>query len=84
MSATTGPGWSGRLYLRLAPRDVAMLRYLLEAHDNLGYLTMVDRFGAVAKICFAPGAEESVRDFLAEVGETLRLEEINVALPAKP
>ncbi|MBF0515041.1 MAG: DUF4911 domain-containing protein [Desulfovibrionaceae bacterium] len=65
--------WSRRLYLRLAPRDVAMLRFLIEAYDNLAYVTIVDRFAAVAKISFAPGAEKAVRRFVADAGQTLRL-----------
>jgi len=68
------PAWSQRLYLRLAPYDVAMLRFLIEAHDNLAYVTIVDRFSAVAKISYAPGSEKAVRRFLADAGETLRLE----------
>lgn len=73
--------WSQRLYLRLAPRDVAMLRFLIEAYDNLAYVTIVDRFSAVAKITFAPGSEKAVRRFLADAGETLRLEVLAVGDP---
>jgi len=77
-SRNAAPAWSRRLYLRLAPYDVAMLRFLIEAYDNLAYVTIVDRFAAVAKISFAPGSEKAVRRFLADAGESLRLEEIDI------
>jgi hypothetical protein len=72
----TPPAWSHRLYLRLDPYDVAMLRFLIEAYDNLGYVTVVDRFAAIAKITYAPGNEKAVRRFLADARATLRLDEV--------
>ncbi|MEG6504676.1 DUF4911 domain-containing protein [Nitratidesulfovibrio sp. 1201_IL3209] len=37
------PRESSRLYARVAPRHIAMFRFLLEAQDNLGYMTVLDR-----------------------------------------
>lgn len=37
------PRASARLYARIAPRHIAMFRFLLEAQDNLGYMTVLDR-----------------------------------------
>lgn len=37
------PRASSRLYARIAPRHIAMFRFLLEAQDNLGYMTVLDR-----------------------------------------
>lgn len=37
------PSASSRLYARIAPRHIAMFRFLLEAQDNLGYMTVLDR-----------------------------------------
>ncbi|MDR3043772.1 MAG: DUF4911 domain-containing protein [Desulfovibrio sp.] len=37
------PHESARLYARIAPRHIAMFRFLLEAQDNLGYMTVLDR-----------------------------------------
>ncbi|WP_035067368.1 DUF4911 domain-containing protein [Nitratidesulfovibrio termitidis] len=37
------PRTSARLYARIAPRHIAMFRFLLEAQDNLGYMTVLDR-----------------------------------------
>lgn len=60
---------SGRLYLRLPPPEVALLRFLLEARDNLALPTVVDRFAAVVRLLYAPesaaAVEAFVRDFAA-------------------
>lgn len=37
------PRASSRLYARIVPRHIAMFRFLLEAQDNLGYMTVLDR-----------------------------------------
>jgi len=64
------PAWSGRIYLRLKPGDIAVLKFLLEANDNLAYLSTVSPHTAVARLVFAPNQEGEVREFL----ETVALE----------
>lgn len=59
--------WSSRIYLRLKPGDIAVLKFLLEANDNLAYLSTVSPHTAVAKLVFAPGQEDEVREFLGSV-----------------
>jgi len=60
---------SQRLYVRLASQHVALLKFLLEARDNLALPTVVDRFAAVVRLLYAPEAaaqvEAFVRDFAA-------------------
>ena len=62
------PAFSSCLYVRLAPRDVAMFRFLLEAEDNLAYMSTVDRWASVARVTFSPHQENALRACL----ETLR------------
>ena len=50
------PQASGRLYVRLLARHVALLRFLLEAEDNLALPTVVDRFAAVVRLQYCPGS----------------------------
>ncbi len=63
------PTRSARLYLRLAPKDIALCRFLLEARDNLGYLTVLDRSAAVLELVHSPGQAREVREALAEMAE---------------
>jgi hypothetical protein len=63
------PTRSARIYLRLAPKDIALCRFLLEARDNLGYLTVLDRSAAVLELVHSPGQEREVREALEDMGQ---------------
>lgn len=63
------PRYSGRLYCRIDPSRVHMFRFLLEAEDNLGIMTVVDRWGAVLMLRFSPQQERELREFLAGMQE---------------
>lgn len=58
---------SGRLYVRLLPRHVALLKFLLEAEDNLALPTVVDRFAAVVRLAYAPQAAARVEAFVRDL-----------------
>jgi hypothetical protein len=62
------PEASRRLYVRLLPRHVALLKFLLEAEDNLALPTVVDRFAAVVRLQFCPEADGQVEDFVRDLG----------------
>ena len=65
------PRFSACLYVRLAPRDVAMFRFLLEAEDNLAYMSTVDRWTSVLRITFSPHQETALRRYLETLREKL-------------
>ena len=67
---TGGTVWSERLYVQIDPARVHMFRFLLEAEDNLGYMTVVDRWRAVLQVTFAPGQEREMRACLAAIART--------------
>lgn len=46
--------WSERVFLEIDPGNVHMFRYLLEAYDNLGYMSVVDRWRAVLRVSYSP------------------------------
>ena len=65
------------LYLRLARADVAMFRFLLEAHDGLAMFTSLeaDPLGnEVLCLRFAPGAKPNVLRFLESARTEFALE----------
>ncbi len=70
------PRFSSRLYVRLAPADVAMFRFLLEAEDNLAFMSTVDRWASVLRVTFSPHQEDEVRRHLAAMRETIAFEEV--------
>ena len=67
------PGRSGRLLIRVAPADVALFRFLLEAYENLALFTVLERRTALLKVMFSPRQEKTVRAALAEIGESVPL-----------
>lgn len=44
-----------------------MLKFLLEANDNLAYLSTVSPHTAVARLVFSPDQEGEVREFMESV-----------------
>lgn len=57
--------------MRLAPRHLALLKFLLEGYGHLGILSAVDRHKAVAKLSYSPDSEQEVQAFLDEAGQTV-------------
>lgn len=80
MTQAPRPLLSGRAYVRLAPRDEALFRFLLESYDNLGTATVIDRKAAVLLVRFAPGDERRARAALTQMAETIALEFLPVGL----
>ena len=65
---------SFRLLVRLAPEDVAMFRFLLEAMDNLAGFTVLDRKEALLKVFGSAHQEQAIFNALREMGESLKLD----------
>lgn len=68
------PTRSRRLYLRVERSDLAKLKFLLEACDNLGYLSVLDRFEAVALLTCSPDQEDEARRFLDSIQAVVKVE----------
>ena len=67
------PQRSGRIYVRIRPSLVHLFRFHLEAMDNLGIMTIVDRWDTVLMLRFSPHQEQEAREFLATLEEPLGL-----------
>lgn len=76
------PHRSKRIYLRMAAEDIAFFKFILESHDNLAYLSVVDKYSAVLELVHTPGTERETRDFLKTMRGTVDFTEIT--LPARP
>ena len=72
------PRFSSCLYIRLAPKDVAMFRFLLEAEDNLAYMSTVDRWACVLRVTFSPHQEAAVHRYLATIRAKIDFEEVGL------
>ena len=69
--ALAAPKMSGRLLVRLAPKDTAIFRFLLEAYDHTAYFTVLESKTALLKIVFSPHLERETRAALAEMAQSL-------------
>lgn len=72
------PMISSCLYVRLAPADVAMFRFLLEAEDNLAYMSTVDRWASVLRVTFSPHQQKAVQEYLETMREQIVFEIISI------
>ena len=73
------PSWSERVFLEINPHDVHMFRYLLEAYDNLGYMSVVDRWRAVLRVSYSPHQRREFLEILDDIRET-----VNFSMLASP
>jgi len=67
------PRASLRVLVRLAPHDVGMFRFLLEAYDNLAYFTVLDAREALLSVVYSPHQEDAARRALEDIGGRLPL-----------
>ena len=70
--------WSKRLYLYLQRKDIAYLRFILESHHNLAYISILDKYEAVAQVTFAPGQKKEVLAFLNGLAEEIEIEVLDL------
>ncbi len=65
------PPRSERLYLRMPPERIALFKFLLEGHDSLALLTVVDRCASVVRLLYPPERRSEVDAFLDAVGDDI-------------
>lgn len=68
------PQFSARLYIKLEPSLTRLFRYLLEAYDNLGYSSVIDRKACILKLVYSPLQEKEFLAALAEMRGSLEFE----------
>lgn len=62
---------SAVLLIRIAPRDVGLFRFLLEARDNVALFTVLDPRMALLKLLFSPHQTAEVHAALADMAALL-------------
>ena len=67
------PQASLRVLVRLAPQDVAIFRFLLEAYDHLAYFTVLDAREALLSVVCSPHQEDALYRALEDIGSHLPL-----------
>lgn len=57
---------SERIYLRLEPQNLVLVKFILEAIDNLVIMSVVDRYAAVIRLSFPPSLGADVEIIIQE------------------
>lgn len=65
---------SAHLLVRMEDRDVAMFRFLLEAHENLAFFTVLERKPALLKLSFCSESRADVLAALSDIKRSVALE----------
>lgn len=65
------PDQSNRIYIQIAPSDIAMFRFLLEAVDNLALFTITDRFKGILMLRYSPHQEREFFEFMNGLKEEM-------------
>lgn len=73
------PERSSRLYVRIPREKIALFRFLLEAHDNLGIFTVVSKFSGILMLRYSPHQEREMRVFLKGLGGDMDIEVLHEA-----
>lgn len=74
------PERSERLYIRIAPSNIGLFRFLLEAYDNLGIFTVTDKFTGILLLRFSPHQKREMKQFLKTVESEFPVEVIPAPL----
>jgi hypothetical protein len=61
-------------YLRIDRRQIAYLKFILEAYDGIAVLSAVDPVQGIVKLSIAPGCEAEVETVLQDLKEDIMIE----------
>ncbi len=64
------------IYVRLAPRDIAYLKFIFESYETVGFLRTIDPRAATLVLFLVPDFAEIGGQILDSVSREIRLERI--------
>jgi hypothetical protein len=60
--------------LRIDRRNIAFLKFVLEAYEGIAVLTTLERGSGTVRLTIAPGCDQEVAAVLAGLCQTIRME----------
>ncbi len=66
--------YSSSVYIKIAPSEVGMFRFLLEAYENLALFTVLDKFQAILKVFYSPHQEKEALERLEDMQSIIAFE----------
>lgn len=65
-------------YYRVERRDIAFLRFIIEAYEGIAVLSTVDQHRGIVVLHVPSGCEESVSGLMAALSSNMRIESVNM------
>jgi hypothetical protein len=63
-------------YLRIDRRQIAYLKFIIEAYDGIAVLSTVDPVQGIVKLSIAPGCEAEVETVLLDLKKDIMIESL--------
>lgn len=63
---------SSYLVIRIPVQNIAMFRFLLEAHDNMALFTVMENNPSILILSFASESHEEIINMLVEISQTVK------------
>ena len=64
------------IFLRVDPRDIALIKFVIESYEGVGVVRTVDRRAAVIVLLAAPDFADTARAILASLSDVMAWEEV--------
>jgi hypothetical protein len=64
------------LFLRVAPRDIALIKFIFESYEGIAVVRTLDRRAAIIVVLIAEDFRDIARGALASLADQVRIEEI--------
>ena len=68
------PTMSSRLLLRVDRREIAFLKFILEAYDGVALMRTIDPHLGTVELLIGPGSEDEVARIIEDLGSRIRIE----------
>lgn len=65
-------------YYRVDRREIAFLRFIVEAYEGIAVLSTVDQHNGIVVLHVPPGCEEAVSRLVDALSSNMRLEAVNM------
>ena len=65
-----------QIYLRVRPRDIAYIKFIIESYEFVGIIRTVDRKEAIIVLLVVPDGRELAKQLLVSLADEIPIEEI--------
>lgn len=60
--------------MQIEPSKIALFRFLLEGHDNLGIFTVVNKFKGILLLRYSPHLKREMKQFIRQAATEMDVE----------